>query len=76
MVGASVAGIFFNSGNADISVASPGWFISDKTAVGASLIINPNGQKLLMSKMAVLTGVINSRAIKLALAAFSGIISG
>lgn len=63
MVGASVASIFFNSGNADISVASIGnniskitsygvsitpsigWFISDKTAVGATLNINPNGQK-------------------------------
>src|SRR5258705_10005637 len=63
MVGASVASIVFNSGNADISVASIGnniskitnygvsitpsigWFISDKTAVGAMLNINPNGQK-------------------------------
>lgn len=63
MVGASVASIFFNSGNSDISVASVGnsiskitnygisitpsigWFISDKTAVGATLNINPNGQK-------------------------------
>ena len=63
MVGASVASIFFNSGNSDISVVtignnvskitnygisitpSIGWFISDKTAVGATLNINPNGQK-------------------------------
>lgn len=63
MVGASVASIFFNSGNSDISVASIGtnlskitnygisitpslgWFISDKTAVGASLNINPSGNK-------------------------------
>jgi hypothetical protein len=63
MVGASVASIFFNSGNADISVGSIGnniskitsygvsitpqlgWFISDKTAVGVTLNINPNGQK-------------------------------
>jgi hypothetical protein len=63
MVGASVASIFFNSGNSDISVASIGnniskitnygisitpsigWFISDKTAIGATLNINPNGQK-------------------------------
>ena len=63
IAGASVASIFFNSGSADISVASIGnnrskitnygvsitpaigWFISGKTAVGASLIINPNGQK-------------------------------
>ena len=63
MVGASVASIFFNSGNSDISVASIGnniskitsygisitpsigWFISDKTALGATLNINPNGQK-------------------------------
>jgi hypothetical protein len=63
MVGTSVASIFFNSGNADISVASignnvskitnygvsitpsAGWFISDKTAIGATLNLNPNGQK-------------------------------
>lgn len=63
MVGASVASIFFNSGNADISTVSignvtskitnygvnitpsVGWFISDKTAIGATLNINPNGQK-------------------------------
>lgn len=63
MVGASVASVFFNSGNADISVASIGnniskitsygvsltpnigWFISEKTAIGATLNINPNGQK-------------------------------
>ena len=63
MVGASIASIVFNSGNADISVASignniskitnygvsitptVGWFISDKTAVGVTLNINPNGQK-------------------------------
>ena len=63
MVGTSVASIFYNSGNADISVASignnnskitnyglsitpsVGWFISDKTAIGATLNINPNGQK-------------------------------
>jgi len=63
MVGASVASIFFNSGNSDISVASigsatskitsygvsftpsVGWFISDKTAIGVTLNINPNGQK-------------------------------
>jgi hypothetical protein len=63
MVGASVASIFFNSGNSDISVASIGnniskitsygvnitpsigWFISEKTAIGATLNINPNGQK-------------------------------
>ena len=63
MVGASVASVFFNSGNSDITVASIGsniskitsygvsitpsigWFISDKTAVGATININPNGQK-------------------------------
>ena len=63
MAGASVASIFFNSGNADITVASIGnniskvtnygisitpsigWFISEKTAVGATLNLNPNGQK-------------------------------
>ncbi len=63
MIGPSVSSIFFNSGNADISVASIGnntskitnygvsitpsigWFISDKTAIGATLNINPHGQK-------------------------------
>ena len=63
MVGASVASIFFNSGNADFSTVSignstskitsygvsitpsMGWFISDKTVIGATLNINPNGQK-------------------------------
>ncbi len=63
MVGATIASIFFNSGNTDISTASIGsatskitnygvsltpqlgWFISDKTAVGATLNLNPNGQK-------------------------------
>jgi len=64
MVGASVASIFYNSGTADITVASIGsnksvntsyginimpslgWFISGKTVVGATLNINPNGQKV------------------------------
>ncbi|MEO6612049.1 MAG: hypothetical protein ABIN52_07740 [Chitinophagaceae bacterium] len=64
MVGASVASIFYNSGSADITVASIGsnksvntsyginimpslgWFISGKTVVGATLNINPNGQKV------------------------------
>ena len=63
MVGASIASIFFNSGNADISTVSIGnatskitsygvsitpqigWFVSDKIAIGATLNINPNGQK-------------------------------
>lgn len=63
MAGASVASLFYNSGSADISVASIGnnkskvtsygisiapslgWFITEKTAVGATLNINPNGQK-------------------------------
>jgi len=62
MVGATVASIFFNSGNTDISRSfgngtskitnygisiTPqfGWFISEKTAIGATLNINPNGQK-------------------------------
>lgn len=63
MVGASIASLAFNSGNADISVASIGsneskitsynvlinpsigWFISNKTVVGVTLNINPNGQK-------------------------------
>ena len=63
MVGASVASIFFNSGNTDISTTSIGnatskitsygisitpqigWFLSDKIAIGATLNINPNGQK-------------------------------
>lgn len=63
MVGASIASIFFNSGNSDVSFPqtrgysgkitnyslkiepSYGWFISGNTVVGASLFINPNGQK-------------------------------
>ena len=63
MVGTSIASIFFNSGNTDISTVSIGngtskitsygisitpnigWFISDKTAIGVTLHINPNGQK-------------------------------
>jgi hypothetical protein len=63
MVGTSVGSIFFNNGNADITVGSIGsntskitnygvsispslgWFISDKTAIGATLNLNPNGQK-------------------------------
>ena len=63
MAGASVANIIFNSGTADISVASIGsnksvitnynvsiqpslgWFISENTAIGASLTINPTGNK-------------------------------
>jgi hypothetical protein len=63
MAGASIASIFFNSGNTDISTASIGdvtskitsygvsitpqigWFVSDKIAIGATLNINPNGQK-------------------------------
>ena len=64
MVGASVASLFFNSGNSDITVTtigsnkstnrnygvniapSLGWFISGRTVVGATLMINPNGQKI------------------------------
>jgi hypothetical protein len=63
MAGATVGSLLFNSGTADISVAtigsntsritsynvtigpSLGWFISDKTAIGVTLNINPNGQK-------------------------------
>ena len=62
MVGASIASIFFNSGNTDFSrtfgngtskitnygvsiTPQLGWFISDKTAIGVTLNINPNGQK-------------------------------
>ncbi len=63
MAGATVGTLLFNSGTADISVASIGsntsritsynvnigpslgWFISEKTAVGATLNINPNKQK-------------------------------
>lgn len=63
MVGSSVASIFFNSGNADrgngnskitnygISITpNIGWFISDKTVVGATLNINPHGQKTTYEK--------------------------
>jgi hypothetical protein len=63
MAGATVASLFFNSGNSDISVTSIGstkskitsygvsinpslgWFVSDRTVVGATLNINPGGQK-------------------------------
>ena len=63
MAGATVSTLLFNSGTADINVASIGsntsritsltvnigpslgWFISEKTAVGATLNINPNRQK-------------------------------
>lgn len=63
MIGASVGTVVFNSGTADITVASigsntskiknyninivpqMGWFVSDKTVVGATVNINPNGQK-------------------------------
>lgn len=63
MFGASFGSLLFNSGTADISVASIGsntsritgynisispslsWFVSDKTAVGMTLNINPNHQK-------------------------------
>ena len=63
MAGATIGTLLFNSGTADISVASIGsntsritsynlnigpslgWFISSKTAIGATLNINPNGQK-------------------------------
>jgi hypothetical protein len=63
MIGASLGSLLFNSGTADISVASIGsnssritgynvnfspslaWFLSDKTAVGLTLNINPNHQK-------------------------------
>jgi len=63
MAGATVGTLLFNSGTADISVAtigsntsritsynvsvgpSLGWFISEKTVIGATLNINPNGQK-------------------------------
>jgi hypothetical protein len=64
MVGASVASLFFNAGNSDITVTSIGtnkstnrnygvniapslgWFISGRTVAGATLVINPNGQKI------------------------------
>lgn len=63
MIGASVGSIVFNSGTADITVASIGdntslvknysvsiapsvaWFLSENTAVGFTLNLNPNGQK-------------------------------
>ena len=63
MIGASLGSLLFNSGTADISVASIGsntsritgynvsitpsvaWFLTDKTAVGLTLNINPNHQK-------------------------------
>lgn len=63
MIGTSIGTLLFNSGTADISVASIGnntsritsynltlgpslgWFVSEKTVVGATLNINPNGQK-------------------------------
>ncbi len=63
MIGTTAGSLLYNSGNADIAVASIGsntsrvtnfnltvnptlgWFISEKTVVGATLNINPNGQK-------------------------------
>ncbi len=63
MIGATAGTLLFNSGTADISVASIGsntsritgysisltpsvaWFVSEKTAIGVTLNINPNGQK-------------------------------
>jgi outer membrane protein W len=64
MIGASVGSLVFNSGSADITVASIGsntsliknhsvnispsvaWFLSDNIAVGFTLNVNPNGQKV------------------------------
>lgn len=63
MVGASVASLFFNSGNSDQSVASigtvnakvsgyginitpsVGWFLSENTAAGVTLSLNPSAEK-------------------------------
>lgn len=63
MAGASVASFLYNSGSADIAVASIGnnisviknysvnivpsfaWFVSENTAIGFTLNMNPNGQK-------------------------------
>jgi hypothetical protein len=64
MAGASVASIFFNSGNSEQNettiggttakvtgygvnlTPSLGWFLSENTAVGFSLLINPSGEKV------------------------------
>lgn len=63
MIGASIASVFYNSGNSDVTFPSVigytikssnygiqveptlGWFISENTAVGAMININPTGQK-------------------------------
>ncbi len=64
MVGASIASLFYNSGNSEVTYPgitgytsknsgfgirvepNMGWFISEQTAVGGSLFINPTGQKV------------------------------